>query len=252
MARQLDQLPSDPTTLARKVAKLEREMRELRASRRMGAATAGLIQTAVAGARIALDGDSPALTVYGEDGTVLARMSPDLIDGGAGLWTRGVQEPLPLAAYLYGGELRFRPVEDDQVEQDAAVVYSTDANTYASLIVSSGEVFSGDTAAQVILTTDAGGTRPIADVKAILRSDNWAIGATTITPSAANTPTSGAITGLNLKGSTFFGCASAATSVPGTGVTGVGMTAQSATGATLWVTRTNTTATVVHWMVIGL
>jgi outer membrane murein-binding lipoprotein Lpp len=31
MPRQLDQLPSDPTTLARKIAALERQVKELRA-----------------------------------------------------------------------------------------------------------------------------------------------------------------------------------------------------------------------------
>jgi hypothetical protein len=35
-------------------------------------------------------------------------------------------------------------------------------------------------------------------------------------------------------------------------VTGVGVTAITSTGLTVWVTRTNTTATVINWMVIGL
>ena len=251
MSRQLDQLPPDATALAREVAALKKEMRELRASRRMSAATAALIQTAASGARIALDGDGPALLIYGDDDMVLGRFGPDPVDGGAGLWTRGQQEPIPLLAYLWGGEMRWRPVDEGSVAEAATAVYDTDANTYADLIFSSGRVFSGDSPARMILTTDAGGSQPVASVEAILRSDNWAIGTTSITPSAANTPTSAGITGLNLKGSTFFGYATAATSVPGTGVTGVGITAYTATGATLWVTRTNTTATVVNWMVIG-
>lgn len=252
MPRQVDQLPADATSLARRVAVLEKQLRELRAAPRLAAATAKLVQTAASGARVALDGNGPAFLIYDDDETVIGRFGPDPADGGAGLWTRGQQEPFPLLAYLYGGEMRWRPVDEDSVAEDASAVYDTDANTFADLIFSSGRVYSGDVPARVVLTTDVGGGPPVADVKAILKSDNWAIGSTTITPSAANTPTSAGITGLNLKGSTFIGYAAAATAAPGTGVTGVGITAYSATGATLWVTRTNTTATVVNWMVIGL
>lgn len=252
MGRQLDQLPTDATSLARKVARLEREMRELRAANRLAAATAGLIQTASSGARIALDGDGPALLLYAGDGTVVARLGPDEVDGGAGFWARGNQEPWPLRAYLYGGELRWRPVADDAIYQDAAIVYDTDANSYADLILGSGRVFSGDVPAQVVLTTDAGGGPPHAAVHAILQADNWAIGQATITPSASNVPTSAAISGLNLMGSTFFGYATPSTGSPGTAVTGVGLTAVTANGATLWLTRTGTpVATNVYWMVIG-
>ncbi|MFG2671352.1 hypothetical protein [Streptomyces sp. NPDC048445] len=252
MGRQLDQLPTDATSLARKVARLERDMRELRASRRLAAATAGLIQTAASGARIALDGDGPALLMYSDDGTVIARLGPDEEDGGAGFWVRGSQEPWPLLAYLYGGELRWRPVDEDAVVEGASAVYDTDANAYADLILSSGKVFSGDVPAQVVLTTDSGGGPPHAAVHAILQADNWAIGQTVITPTASNTPTSAGITGLGLKGSTFFGYATPSTASPGTAVTGVGMTAVTANSATLWFTRAGTpVATTVYWMVIG-
>jgi hypothetical protein len=250
MSRQLDQLPADATTLAKKVATLEREMRELRASRRMASATAALIQTAAAGARVALDGAGPALLIYGPDDTVLGRFGPDPVDGGAGLWTRG-QQAIPLLAYLYGGEMRWRPADEGSVAAPPTAVYDTDLNSYADLILSSGRVFPGDIPARVILITDTGGNPPILDVQAMLRAGNWAMGTTTITPSAVNTPTSASITGLNLMGSTFLGYATAVTAVPGSAVTGVGITNVTATGATLWVTRTNTTATVVNWMVIG-
>lgn len=89
------------------------------------------------------------------------------------------------------------------------------------------------------------------DVNGILTAGNVAAGRLTITPSAANTPTSANVTGLNLKGTNIRVVASAATSVPGTQVTGVGVTNQSATGFTVWVTRTNTTATVIEWHAIG-
>lgn len=252
MGRQLDQLPTDETSLARKVARLEREMRELRASRRLAAATAGLIQTAASGARITLDGDGPALQMYADDGTVVAQLGPDTDDGGAGFWVRGNQSPWKLLAYLYGGEMRWRPVDDDAVVEGASAVYDTDANSYADLILSSGRVFSGDIPAQVVLTTDSGGGPPHAAVHAILQADNWAIGQTTITPSASNVPTSAGITGLGLKGSSFFGYVTPSTGSPGTAVTGVGMTAVTANSATLWLTRAGTpVATAVYWMVIG-
>ena len=45
---------------------------------------------------------------------------------------------------------------------------------------------------------------------------------------------------------------SALTSVPGTMVMGEGHNNDSSTGTTLWVTRTNTTATVVRWLAIGI
>jgi hypothetical protein len=40
--------------------------------------------------------------------------------------------------------------------------------------------------------------------------------------------------------------------VPGSQVTGVGVTSVTASGLTVWVTRTNTTATTVNWLVIGV
>lgn len=79
---------------------------------------------------------------------------------------------------------------------------------------------------------------------------NIASGQVTITPSAANTPTSLAVTGLNLTG-TVRVVATANTAAPGTTVTGVGVTGVSGSGFTLWVTRTNTSPTAVNWVAIG-
>ncbi|MFJ7297550.1 hypothetical protein [Streptomyces collinus] len=85
----------------------------------------------------------------------------------------------------------------------------------------------------------------------ILSAGNVAAGRLTITP-VANTPTSQNVTGLNLAGTNIRVVATAATSVPGTQVTGVGVTNQSATGFTVWVTRTNTTNTVIEWIAYGV
>lgn len=93
-----------------------------------------------------------------------------------------------------------------------------------------------------------------------LTAGNIASGTVTITPSAANTPTSFGVTGLNVAGSTFRGYATANTTVPGSrvnatpsaaGVTGVSVSSVSSTGLTVWLNRENTTATSINWMVIG-
>ncbi|MFF0009577.1 hypothetical protein ACFYQT_39985 [Streptomyces tibetensis] len=89
------------------------------------------------------------------------------------------------------------------------------------------------------------------DINGILTAGNVAAGRVTITP-VANTPTSQNVTGLTLKGTNIRVVACAATSVPGTQVTGVGVTNQSATGFTVWVTRTNTTNTNIDWIAYGV
>ncbi|WP_329177792.1 hypothetical protein [Streptomyces sp. NBC_01477] len=75
MPRRIDQLPPDATTLARRLAALEREVRELRASKRASWATIGggdttitgaRIQTAETGHRVVLDADG-ALKTYDDD-----------------------------------------------------------------------------------------------------------------------------------------------------------------------------------------
>ncbi|MFF4536534.1 hypothetical protein [Streptomyces aureus] len=247
MPRQLDQLPADSTTLARKVKALEDQVRELRAARRMTAASVG------------------TLRVYADDGTtLLAELGPETRgDGGGGLWTRGLQDPINMSAYLSSGQLQFRPVEDDRVHVPASMYYDSDAFQYSDLTLTSGAVSASDHRALLILESIYAGATPYVyvqgdggtacnlDVSGILTAGSLASGTVTITPSAANTPTSVNITGLNIQGSTFLGFAVASTTVPGSQVTGASATSVTSTGMTVWVTRTNTTATVVNWWVIG-
>lgn len=264
MPRQIDQLPTDATSLARRLASLEREVRELRASRRLDAATAGLIRTAASGARVELGGDSQSLSLYGDDGTtLLAELAPET-GGGGGLWTRGLQSPRNLSAFMGGGEIRFRTVDSASIAADAEVLYDTDGSTYADLLFSSGSVLGSDKRARILLESVAGGGAPVVyvtgdaanvcnmDVDGVLTAGSLAWGSVAITPSAANTPTSAAVTGLNVRGSAFTGFAVAATSVPGSQVTGASVTAVTSTGLTVWVTRANTTVTNVNWWVLGL
>ena len=95
-------------------------------------------------------------------------------------------------------------------------------------------------------------------VGGVLSAPNIATGTVNITPSAASTPTSFAVTGLNVAGTTFRGYATAQTTVPGVraplgqaGVTGVSVSSVTSTGLTVWVNRENTTSTTINWMVIG-
>lgn len=248
MPRQLDQLPPDPTTLARKVKALEDQVRELRAARRMTSASVG------------------TLRVYAEDGeTLLAELGPETGgDGGGGLWTRGLQDPVNFSAYLASGQLQFRPVENDRVAVPASITYDSDAYQYTDLTLTSGQVAPSAHRALVVLESTFEGGFPYVyvqgdnstqcnmDVLGVFTSSNIAYGQVSITPSAANTPTSVNVTGLSMKGSTFYGFAVAATSVPGSVVTGASATAVTSTGLTVWATRTNTTLTLVNWLVIGV
>lgn len=248
MPRQLDQLPPDATSLARRLAALEREVRELRAARRMTAASVG------------------TLRVYADDGTtLLAELGPETGgDGGGGLWTRGLQDPVNMSAYLSSGQLQFRPVENGQVAVPAAITYDSDAYQYTDLILTSGNV--APAAHRAVLTLEStfeggnpyvyvqgeSGTQCNMDILGVLTSANLAWGQVSITPSAANTPTSVAVTGLNLKGTTFLGYAVATTAAPGSNVTGSSATSVTSTGLTVWTTRTNTNTTFVNWLVIGI
>ena len=75
-------------------------------------------------------------------------------------------------------------------------------------------------------------------------------GKATITPSAANTPTSVDVTFPKAFSGTPTVIVSPATAVPGTTVIGAGVNSVSSTGCKIWVTRINTTNTVVNWIAI--
>jgi|ERR1043165_9286508 hypothetical protein len=254
MPRQLDQMPADATSLARRLVALERQVTELRAARRMGTATVG------------------RLRVYSADGqTLLAELGPT-DDGGGGLWTRGLQgDDLPVSASLSSGELSFRPIEDGVNDVPATVTYSSLTDTGSDLVLASGAVLDADWRAVLDLGSVTGGDPPYVlvsgfrevggagesgacgmDVSGILTAGNIAWGQVAITPSAANTPTSVNVTGLSVRGTTFYGYAVATTSSPGSQVTGSSATAVTSSGLTVWTTRTNTSQTFVNWMVVGL
>lgn len=249
MPRQLDQLPPDTTYLARKVQELERQVRELRASRRAaytGVSDGGGIQVFRPGS------DVPA-----------AVMSPDLGDGAAGFQTNSADGAT--YARVEAGKLTFGATAVDQIEP-TGISATLDGATLdimsglisggsqAHIIMASGDspLAPGDGSPMISLEWDGSGTADmIVDVSGILLPRSMAWGTVSITPTAANTPTSAIISGLNVRGSTFIAQATANTVAPGTVVTGVSASNVTGSGLTVWLTRTNTTATNVQWMVIG-
>jgi hypothetical protein len=250
MPKQLDQLPPDATSLARRIQALETQVRELRGARRMGAASVG------------------TLRVYAEDGTTLLAELGPATGGGGRLWTRGLQDPLNMAAYLSSGELQFRPVEDDRVDIPAGITYASDADQYTDLILTSGSVKASQHRAIVTLESTFAGTAPYVyvqaesgtacnlDVSGELTAANIYTGSVAITPSAANTPTSVTVSGLSVPGSVLRAWTTIVNPAPGStgssnGVTGTGYTNLSSTGLTVWATRQNTTAVTVVYGIIS-
>ncbi|MFD5795589.1 hypothetical protein ACFWIO_19025 [Streptomyces diastatochromogenes] len=269
MPRQVDQLPPDATSLARRLQALEREVKELRAARRLTSATIGNIRTAPDGARVEISQSSQSIQVYDDDGTtLLAELGPQENGGGGGLWTRGLQSPNNMSAYLASGLLQFRPVENGLVEVPASIYYDCDAFQYSDLIITSGSVGATDHRALLILESLFDGSAHASfqgenstpcglDILGILTASNFAWGTVSITPSAANTPTSATVSGLNVLGSTLIAFTSPLTSLPGTATTNNGVTGTSANGVTssgltVWLNRQNTTTTSVNWLVIGI
>ncbi|MCX4886088.1 hypothetical protein [Streptomyces sp. NBC_00847] len=248
MPRQLDQLPADATTLAREVATLKREMRELRASRR-----ASYTALASGGFKVYQPGSS----------NVAAEMLADLGDGNAGFQTNSADGTR--FARLEAGELIFGSPDIAQAagtgisarpEGGALDITSglIDGGNQAHIILASADSpLAGTSGAPLILLEwdGPGTTQMIVDISGVLLPRSMAWGTVSITPSAANTPTSAVVSGLNVLGTTFTAQISANTSLPGTQVTGVSFNNLTSSGLTIWLTRTNTTTTTVNWLVIG-
>lgn len=76
-------------------------------------------------------------------------------------------------------------------------------------------------------------------------------GSLVITPSAANTPTYSEITFDIEYHENPIMMVTPLTSTPGTVVLGAGFNGVSTTGCNIWITRTNTNNTTVHWVAIG-
>lgn len=135
----------------------------------------------------------------------------------------------------------------------AAIVLEspTDSANFAvsSIMLQGGGPTTTDTA--ILFGADRLSVNNDLDVFGILTAANRVVGSVLITPSAANTPTSATVNYGPLTGSTFRGVASTESTVPGTQVTGWAVSSITSTSALVWVTRTNTTATRVDYIIEG-
>ncbi|MER5222835.1 hypothetical protein [Streptomyces flaveus] len=103
----------------------------------------------------------------------------------------------------------------------------------------------------VILTADRVTLNaPAIRAAGVFRADNISMGSVTITP-VPDTPTSVTLSGGAVKGTTFRAWATPMTAAPGTQVKGVSVSSVSSAGLTIWLTRSNAFATIVHWQLIG-
>ena len=91
-------------------------------------------------------------------------------------------------------------------------------------------------------------SKQLIDFKFPICPSNMRTGTVAITPTAANTPTSKAITWDEMDNAPNVITTGVCTGVPGTTVLGTGWTGRSTTGLTLVITRTNTGTTYVSYM----
>ncbi|MEU5002013.1 hypothetical protein [Streptomyces sp. NPDC021622] len=116
---------------------------------------------------------------------------------------------------------------------------------------SSAHVQSGPEGGSLSLTHGAASlSAPSIRAAGVLRADNISVGTATITP-VPNKPTSVTLTGGHIKGANHRAFVTPVTSAPGEKVLGVGVTGVSASGLTIWLHRTNSTKTLVNWMIMG-
>lgn len=241
-----------------------------------GTVTGATVQTAPSGARVVLD---TAMRLYNPDGELLAEAVPDGTALGypddAGFVVYNTVGIGRYWAQLSRGFIRFGK-DGVNFRWAPLIDYFISGTNNSTVKIGSGALESGGeeenqatisligtsgTATNDHPRVDIGGSgirdsgRADLNVTGILAVGNHAYGQTTVTPSAAHTPTSATVV-YNVTGTTFFGQATANTTVPGVrtpvgaaGVTGVGVSGATATSMLVWVNRENTTATNVNWEV---
>lgn len=141
--------------------------------------------------------------------------------------------------------------------QVAELKYSNSSNT-DDLQIASGtnyiREYTGSSSKYIELNSYSNGQIKLnannTNVSGTLTAGNIDHGSVSITPTA-NTPTSATVTFNKTFSSTPNVIISPETSVPYSTVRGCGATNISTTGFTAWVYRTNTTATVLHWIAIA-
>jgi hypothetical protein len=238
-----------------------------------GQLAAGIIDgETITGATLIADSESGGVFVYSgvpAAGNLIVAISPvDGTDAFGNEYAQGIR----VSGFMSGdtvNALTFQPPDASGTAFAPAEIFARafEGSGEADLVINSPhDANAGDSSASVFMrgsdgTSDASSMTLDADsifTSGVLSPGNVIVGQTTITPTAANTPTSKNVTfPFALRGTQFFGFASSQTTVPGSNasgsaVTGVAVSAASATGATIVASRTNTTNTVVNYLVWGV
>lgn len=244
-----------------------------------GTVTGATVRTAATGARVVLD---TAMRLYNPAGEPLAEAVPDATalgypnDAGYIVYnTVGIGRYWAMLSRGFirfgkdGEDYRWGPLIDHYLSGGSTSVMKLGSGA----IESGGEEENEATISLVGTNAATPGDHPHVDIggsgirdsgradlnvsgnittPAVLTAGNIRAGRVSITPSAANTPTSATVTGLGIPAAvTPRATATASTAVPGTQVTGVGISALTNTSMTIWLTRTNTTTTNIDWIAIG-
>lgn len=235
--------------------------------------TGSTVQTAASGTRVVLDSK---VKLYNAAGDLLAEATPSggytsdpgficYNTTGLGRYYAMLSRGFLLLAKEGASYARVPTIDHNIAGGNVAELrmYSGAIGTTSgvqAILDMAGSPNNGTTPARVDIFSDAGNARCDVNVTGVLSASSIATGTTTITPSAANTPTSFSVTGLTVMGSTLRGYATANSTVPGSrinavpsaqGVTGVSVSSVTSSSLLVWVNRENTTSTVVNWMVIG-
>ncbi|MFD8516609.1 hypothetical protein ACFV27_37395 [Streptomyces antimycoticus] len=232
-----------------------------------GTVTGATIQTAASGARVTLD---TAMKVYNSAGDLLAQAVPDTTSlgypndcGFVAFNTVGIGR---YWAMLSRGFIRFGregstypwpPLIDHYISGGTVSILELTSGTVGptadlgqAYLTMVGSPDGGTTPPRIQIHGDASGSRCDLDINGMMTAKNIVTGSVNITPSAANAPTSANVTGLNLPGTVHRAFVSAQSAVPGT-VTEVTANNVTATGLTVWLSRTNTTTTNIWYLVIA-
>ncbi|THA29173.1 hypothetical protein E6R18_25005 [Streptomyces sp. A1277] len=229
-----------------------------------GTVTGATIRTAATGSRIVLDTNHLAALDSGNN--IIAEFVPEDDIGRSAFKTYDTRLGLEYYGALTAGDLRFGVVGVTSEASEGFVSYSSLGSNRYELLLSSGRQAINYQPGQINLyasnssTTDSSHidlNAASTTVTGKLTAGNHAFGQTSITPSAAHTPTSSTVL-YNITGANFYGQATANTTVPGVrtpvgaqGVTGVGVSNATSTSMMVWVNRENATATNVNWEVWG-
>jgi hypothetical protein len=228
--------------------------------------TGAVVRTAASGARIVLD--ASRLTAYGsgaqkivlepsanpilyftsDDGTNMATMQVGGVGSEATLFTNsGKFTAADSKVY------RWRTYLGPDNWTAERVLDGTSTSSGGRLQLTSNSAFlkvDAGVSSLNLTQTDATLTAPSIRAAGVLRADNISTGTAKVTPTP-NVPSPVTLSGGTIKGSKFRAFVTANTGYPGTRVTGVGFTALSSAGMTIWVTRTDADETTLHWMIIG-